>query len=160
MNYFIFSTAVSAIVVLIRSVLCKPCTFTMYLDVTRKCTLPPRKQGKWEVKVEKVLPGGRYQKNSRFDSSSDWHCVMYIGQGQVKVRSKCQDGLFRFDYDSSGFNSDGWLPRWQLCHRPHCFLVGLTTKSHLITHSYRKRTSVLLHVFNQIVAFDSAGFTN
>ena len=29
----------------------------------------------------------------------------------------------RFDYDSSEFNSDGWLPYWQLCHKPYCSLV-------------------------------------
>ena len=38
-------------------------------------------------------------------------------------RSMCQDGWLRFHYDSSGFNSDGCLPRWKLSHKPYGFLV-------------------------------------
>ena len=40
---------------------------------------------------------------------------------------KIQDEWLRFDYDSRGFNSDGWLPCWQLC--PTAFLFNYGTPS-------------------------------
>ena len=45
-----------------------------------------------------------------------------------------RDGWLRFDYDSSGFNSDGWLSPADRCAvSPTVFLLGFHSESHCVT---------------------------
>ena len=60
-------------------------------------------------------------KKWKFDSGSEWHWVMYP---QLILPN------------SSGFKPHGWLPHWQLSHKPYGFLVKSLNKIHTWTQLY------------------------
>ena len=109
-----------------------------------KCTPSPSRKLNVGFQVSATLGDVPFHppppQNSRVDFlGSRWHLtwVMYSslpphptpescpGPCQGQVRSRYLDGWLRFDHDSSGFNSDGWLPTDSCAICPTAFLLAL-----------------------------------